>query len=552
MQMTFDGLDKNICRWGGHVEIIFVLILPFVALVPHPLTLLVIQSLVICFAALMLYRVAEKKLNDSSIALQILVSFLLFPFLPAIALSNFHADPFVLLPFFAAWYFHISGRNRLFWIFIILSLLVKEYMVLPVALLGLYVYNSDRKKGILLIAAAALYYLLIVPVIIHLCIDIPIAVKTQSHALIIPKGIDQTSLMNAAVKIFNTAFKTSNMVSLFILIALFGYPLIKNKRALLFVLPIIALIFTLNQGGVFKTHRHTILIPAIFITYIDALFMMGVGSTRKKVALAVLILSTFFFFLSRESVIGLNIRERFTKQEFRNFYHYNYTEHDKLTDSIIQNIPPDARVSSEDGIRTKLCKREWSYLLPFPRNIMDADVYIYDFFEALAYIPWEKKAQRVGMLLTSPDFELKSNLDGIIYFKKIDSIKSEPSALFDTLAQDTFKNIDLNCTSKKLERISATTFRMTSIFCKGEAYTDGDALISYFSNGSDTVRVLHTSSFCLSSIRNLPQGIYREEFIFHVPSGFNPEKAEHSVKLFKRDKYLSFFDRKKFLIKSEL
>ncbi|MBL8025486.1 MAG: hypothetical protein JNL74_03700, partial [Fibrobacteres bacterium] len=26
MQMTFDGLDKNICRWGGHVEIIFVFI----------------------------------------------------------------------------------------------------------------------------------------------------------------------------------------------------------------------------------------------------------------------------------------------------------------------------------------------------------------------------------------------------------------------------------------------------------------------------------------------------------------------------------------------
>ncbi|MBL8029041.1 MAG: DUF2079 domain-containing protein, partial [Fibrobacteres bacterium] len=510
------------------------------------------QSLIIGAAALMLYRTAEKKLSDSSIALQVMIAFLLFPFLPAIALSNFHADPFVLFPFFAAWYFHISGKNRLFWVFITLSLLVKEYMVLPVGLLGLYLAGTDRKKGLILIGLAALYYLIIVPIIIHLCIDIPIAIKTQSHALTIPKSSDYTSIINALNKIISTAFKPSNIICLLIVTILFGYQLYRNKRGLIMVLPMITLLYTLNQIGVFRTHRHTIIIPALFIVYIDALAKMEPGAARKRFTIAITAASSLFFFFSSESVIGLNIKERFIKTEYRNFYHYSYTEHDRLTDSVIQMVPSNARVSSEDGIRTKLCKREWSYLLPFPRNLNDADVYIYDFFEALAYIPWEKKTERVGTLLKSPEFDLICNLDGIIFFKRIDSIKAEPAAAFDTLSLEKFPGTNLNIVSKKIDRISSNRYRMTTILCKGDKYSAGDALISFLVYEGDTARILHTSSFCLTSLKDLPTGMYREEFIFNVPEGFNAERASHTTNLYQRDKYLSFFDRDKFLIKSEL
>lgn len=552
MQMTFGGTDTNICRWGGHVEIILVFLLPFFALFQSPLTLLFLQTFVIGASGIILYLAALNKLKDSTSALLILFVYLFFPFLPAIALSDIHADPFFVLPLFLAWLFHIKNKTNLFWFFIIISMSAKEYMVLPIALFGLYILNTHRLRGIMLIIIATLYYTLGVPSIIHLSTSNPLAFKTQAHALILPASAHISSVGDAVHRIIATTINKSNLASVLILTILFGYPHLKNKRGLLMLFPMLLLLFALNQKELLNSHRHTIIIPALFISLTDSMLLIGSEKKRLNILFSIVLLSAALFLFSGLSVIGTNIREMFVNTEYRNNYHYKYTNHDRIVDSLIQDIPPQKNIAAEDGIRTKLTNREWSFLHPFPANINAADIYIFDFYEALSYTPWRQKADRAGQLMSLRSFEQKCNLDGCIILQNSNTKNSEQPAIFDTLSQETFKDTDLKCIFKEITQLSKTRYKMKTIISKGAQFTKGDALISFVISNYDTLRILHTPTFCLTTLRDLPQGLYREEFIFDAPNDFQMKHAVHTINLYHRDDYLSFFDRSSYLIKSDL
>ena len=80
MQTTWSGSDVNSCRWGGHTEFIFALLIPLFTLFRHPYTLLLAQTIVIGFAGLAVFYLANKRTNDSPTALVLALAFCLFFF----------------------------------------------------------------------------------------------------------------------------------------------------------------------------------------------------------------------------------------------------------------------------------------------------------------------------------------------------------------------------------------------------------------------------------------------------------------------------------------
>jgi len=62
-----------------------------------------------------------------------------------------------------------------------------------------------------------------------------------------------------------------------------------------------------------------------------------------------------------------------------------------------------------------------------PEQPAAADGYLFDFFEARDYAPWQQRAERAGELFASQKFELRANCDGILYFQRGTGMDGKPA-----------------------------------------------------------------------------------------------------------------------------
>src|ERR1700687_3808530 len=95
---------------GDHFSPVFVLLMPFYLAVPHPETLLVLQTLALALGAWPVYLLAKLKLPPGYALLWVLAYFLLVP-LAYINMYDFHEVAFAVAPLGFALYFLESGRR---------------------------------------------------------------------------------------------------------------------------------------------------------------------------------------------------------------------------------------------------------------------------------------------------------------------------------------------------------------------------------------------------------------------------------------------------------
>jgi len=129
---------------GNHVHLISFLIAPFYALIPHPLFLLALQTVLLAAGVFPLYQLARLYL-EHSLSLAICVVYLFYPGLGFTNLYEFH--PTCLAPFFllCTAYFFYKEKFSLFNVFMILSLLCQENIALIFIMWGVYAFFLKRK-----------------------------------------------------------------------------------------------------------------------------------------------------------------------------------------------------------------------------------------------------------------------------------------------------------------------------------------------------------------------------------------------------------------------
>ncbi|MFH0919790.1 MAG: DUF2079 domain-containing protein [Fibrobacterota bacterium] len=551
MQMTWPGTDALGCRWIGHTELFFVLLVPFFALFPHPVTLLVLQSAALAGAGFALFLLARERLKNGPQALLVSTAYFVFPFLPSVALSDFHADPFMLPPLFLALYYYRKGAPRRFWVFMLLTLSCKEYTVLPVFLIGTLIALHDRRNGILLMLTALFWYVLIVPTLARILGSSVFAIQTESHALFIPASAKAHEMTAVIQKAAAALLRSGNIMSLAQIGLLFGLTLRYYPQGFILILPALGGLLFLNQAGLFTTHRHALLIPLLFITLVEGLARMPVRFRTSYAIFGVTLPSLLMLLLLPTSVIGRNLREMFLHPEYRNPFHYRYTPHDRLCDSLLVQIPADAPLSTDNNLRTKLACREWVFMHPAPRDLSRADWYAFDFFETLDYVPNTLRRNRFAALMRDGRFALASHVDGIVLFRKMDV--PEPVRPF-SLAMTEAKP-DSVPAETALQPLSCRIrpdrhgFVMETEFRRGKGAIQGDALISFFTgNGGDTLRVLHLPSYTACRLDTLEPGVYRECFYFEIPAGATLTGRSHRMALYRKDAYLPFFARPEYCL----
>ena len=154
--------------FGDHSYFITLLILPFFALVPHPLTLVLLKLTAFFVAAYLFYKIAYESLGQRT-ALVLMVLYIVFPANIFSILYEFNPESFA--PPILFWMFMVFQKQqwRSFFIASIILMLIKENMALIVCAYGLYGILSKNCppkvawSGLFL--GAVVFYVLVIDVI---------------------------------------------------------------------------------------------------------------------------------------------------------------------------------------------------------------------------------------------------------------------------------------------------------------------------------------------------------------------------------------------------
>jgi uncharacterized membrane protein len=540
MEMTWNGQGENGCMLRGHTELIFLLLIPIFALFPHASTLLFLQTAAIGIGGIAVFAIARHLSRDTWAPVALAASYWLFPFLAAVNLIDFHADSFIIAPYLFAWYFLRMGRFRLFWLCIVLGTLVKEHAFFLNGLLGILLFNSDRKRSVILLVVAAGQFFLVSPLIQWLAGLEEYRMNLAQHVVGDPSSGIFDTLITYAENFWNNLFNGRAVfavqIALMLNLSMFLFP-----RGLIMLLPFTAIFIA---AGSVQSHRHAILIAPLFITIIEGVLRLPVRYRLWYSVLGVLLPVSFFFLLSRDSIMGVTMRE-LASPKYRSVFHYRYTPHDAIADSLIQLIPPKVPVASSMPLRTKLVDRRYSFAHPAPADSTMVDFYLFDFFEKREYDDAWPERLRVASLLNSRHFSLMTNIDGLILLGR--ELRNDSAFL------PRFRFVDSLDDSGPLDyRFSAVTctaldrgYVMKTRFCKGSGDSLIHAFISFFIDPEkrDTSRVLHLASYTLSKLESLSPGVYDESFYFDLPQGRTLRNRRHEVWVYKKKGYLPFFAR---------
>jgi uncharacterized membrane protein len=152
-----DYFGTNMPRWGmSHVDPIVVLFVPVFYLIPHPLTLVISQLILIVATSFLLYDLARRRLGTSLAGFLVALSYMFYPALGfLVTRTSFHGVSVSIFFFVAAFYLfermYDSGKFTKvgltgFWVLLIITMSGKEQVPLYTFFYGLFLWLYRKKR----------------------------------------------------------------------------------------------------------------------------------------------------------------------------------------------------------------------------------------------------------------------------------------------------------------------------------------------------------------------------------------------------------------------
>jgi uncharacterized membrane protein len=356
LDVTELGGDQ-ISRLGAHVDPFLVLFAPLWLVWPSPTMLLVVQAATIALGALPIFWLGRKHLGSEWAGVLCGLAYLVYPAVQWLALDEFH--PVALACPLLAYAFWYLDEDRL-WAFVpfgILAALTKEEIPLIVGALGIWyaIAKGRRVAGtVIAIAGAATTALWLGIVMPHFREGAEPAFYGRYNAVGgSPAGIVETAVTDPLA----LAEALTHRRDLLYLVEL-GLPL-----AGLFLLAPLALIAAVpellanllssvsNQTSI-RFHYTAPITPFLF-----AAAILGAAQFRRRREVAAAILA---FSLVAGIAIG-PLRAGELAPERR-------STHDRVAEQAVALIPPDAPVSSTNGLGGHLSERRRIHSFPVVRD----------------------------------------------------------------------------------------------------------------------------------------------------------------------------------------
>ncbi len=361
--------------WGSHFAMhstpILFLLVPFYLLFDGPLFLLYIQVLAGAFSALVLYVIAKRIFSDKYIPALIAITFLLYrPFLNVL-MFDFHPEIFFPLFLFSAYYFiAIKKRLYLYFIFMTLSLFIKEDIPIFLFFFGIFLFfklKEDKKIGLITSGVAIIYFILVLEFVIpHFRDQVGIGRRFEYFGLWGDLGnnifeVAKNLILNAPSILVSLPWGEigSNLFNIFA--ALLFIPLFTPFIVL--AVPPIGILAS-SQSPImhgFGLHYFANILPFLFLAFVYGLKNVELWLSRwkktKKIFVAICVL-----------ICSINLAN--TKWELLKSSRYQCLKDYKAVKKVIATIPTDSSVASLSSIIPHIPKRKNIVMLP---QINDAD-----------------------------------------------------------------------------------------------------------------------------------------------------------------------------------
>ncbi len=355
----FWNSPHNASQFGVHNSPILFILLPIYQVLPYAETLLIVQTILLAISAVPLFFIGKKYLSPWG-GLTFSLMYLLYPALHGINLFDFHEMAFLPVILFSAIYFLITNRLKYFIILSIIALFIKEDVSLILIMLTAYAiyskhYTSNLQKNVLLLLIAMYTCWLI----ISLWVVIP---------FFNPHGYLFSSRYSIGSDI--TFYFTNNILLKIAYLILLFLPLCFTPFAapeiLITSFPSFAeILLQENIAYRITTHYSALVIPLLFTSAVCGThraihFFSDKKSQFGKFILPFLLVCSFVscIFCTPAPISPYTLYYKFSP----NSCQYTFTDHSHHLQGILNNIPENASISTQNNLASHLAKRKELYL----------------------------------------------------------------------------------------------------------------------------------------------------------------------------------------------
>ena len=422
--LSFDTtleFGETVSHLAAHISPIFLLFLPFYALAPSPVTLMVLQVAAVYSAVIPLWLIAKRRGLSPALSAILCALLCCFPAVWGGAAGSFHEYALLLpLLLWLIWAWE-SDRKVLVWVFAALTLCVRETCAIHLFTLGLYWLITNRKaaeageslkpcrtRALILMGVSAAYLVTALAVLTY-----------AGKGTLITRfenvtGIYATNfgtllrelVYNPAIALYEMLTEAKLYYALCMLLPLGLLPVFSRKKAgLVFLLPFLLL----NLLSDFPYH-YGLDYPysfgvAAFGLYLCVIVLGELTAREDKARLTKRLAALAVCFTA---IIG-----GFRLADFVPFAEYAFTGRDEVAamDSLLEYVEEDASVGASGWLLPKLAAREEVYILSHDADteyvVLDLrdewtltaeEKYTVEYFEEKGYTV-VKSADGVGVVL---------------------------------------------------------------------------------------------------------------------------------------------------------
>lgn len=411
-----NGDNSNI--FGVHFNPIILLFVPIYYLFPNPETLLFVQSLLTAGGGFIIYLLAKRILKQDSLALMIQLSYLVYFATVSATLNQFHA--YTLALFFAPLLLLSStSKNNLFYYSSLgLFLMVQENTSLVAFFFGisLLLNKGTRVRGIWTVVLALIYFFSVIEIVIpalspyHFYLFSGIYGSNLGGNI---KEIALNSLMHPILFI-QTVTSSENLKYLSnLLIAILPFAVL-SPILLLVAFSSLAQNILSSSAGLKTQLMHYESGAVAFLFYA---LILGISYVLRQPKIAKARYSVIICVLLLALSTGYSYKQ-FTAPRFNpTLLRLNlYTEKNREMDSMINQIPAGASVSTQDYLSAQLSSRVGLY--QFPVYLDQVDYVLISKGDAVWPLTEEEQLKHIRDLRANQNMDIAKETANFILFSR--------------------------------------------------------------------------------------------------------------------------------------
>ncbi len=420
-----------VSRLAFHADLILVLIAPLYFIWEDPRMLLLLQTIVVAFGAVFIFKIAHMILGSRNAAAVLSVLFLLNPALQFTNLYDFHPVTLATTLLLGTFYFFIKKNYAWFAVFAIVAALTKEQIWVVIALFGIYTIFFEfvkvlRKRATLLsrqtlvnltrgavitVTSLLIFYFLISKVIPGARGGEHFALSYYSDFGDSPLSVIKNIILSPG-KVIEIILTDSKIDYLRQILQPLGFISLLSPIVLIFALPDIAINLLSNNPNLHQIYYQytAVITPFIFIAAIFGLKNLTKWFPRIPLNLLLIFVSattlvSAYQFGPLPGAQNPNL-DMFTKQ----------LPDRKLIQTFIGGIPTRYTVAATNNLGSHLSRRR--NVSTIPQGVYSADIVAFLLNDPFAQPSLKAQGEMAEALKTNPEYQLLFSHGDFVVFQK--------------------------------------------------------------------------------------------------------------------------------------